>query len=123
MSDKIRMLVLDDDEDITLLARSVLTMHGYDVTECNDPVAALEIVVSTSFDLIVADIMMPEMDGVSFIRQAREVAPSEDTRYAVLTANKLSEEDRRTIFDLDAEIMTKPFVPIHLVERVAELLR
>ena len=121
--DKVPVLVLDDDEDITLLARSVLTMHGYDVTECNDPLKALEIAKEKAFQLILADIMMPDMDGVAFIRAAKETDPNRDAKYAILTAKRLGEEDRREIFDLGAEIMTKPFIPSNLVEKVAELLR
>lgn len=120
---KIPVLVLDDDQDITLLTRSALSMHGYEVVESNDPLQALEIVKEHSFDLILVDIMMPQMDGVEFIRQAQAARPEADTRYAVLTAKKLDEEQRRAIFDLGADIMTKPFIPLKLVERVAELLR
>jgi len=120
---KIPVLVLDDDEDITLLTRSALAMHGYEVAESNDPLQALELVEEREFGLILVDIMMPQMDGVEFITQARQARPDAQTRFAVLTAKKLDEEQRRAIFDLGAEIMTKPFIPIKLVERVAELLR
>lgn len=119
----IPLLVLDDDEDITLLTRAALSMHGYDVQECNDPLVALELMAERSFRLVLADIMMPGIDGLEFIRRARELPPASETRFAVLTAKRLSEEQRREIFDLGAEIMTKPFIPVRLVERVAELLR
>lgn len=121
--EKTQVLVLDDDEDITLLTRAALTMHGYEVTESNDPAAALGLTADQSYALILVDIMMPGMDGVEFIRRARDQRPDAATRYAVLTAKKLDEEQRREIFDLGAEIMTKPFIPVRLVERVAELLR
>jgi len=121
--DKIPVLVLDDDKDITLLTRSALTMHGYEVTESNDPVEAFDLVEKQSFRLILVDIMMPQMDGIEFIQRARQARPDADTCYAILTAKKLDEEQRRLIFDLGAEIMTKPFIPLKLVERVAELLR
>ena len=121
--EKTSVLVLDDDEDITLLTRSALTMHGYEVTESNNPLEALTLVEKQSFRLILADIMMPEMDGIEFIRRARQASPDADTCYAILTAKKLDEEQRRVIFDLGAEIMTKPFIPLKLVEKVAELLR
>lgn len=117
------ILVLDDDEDITLLTRSALTMHGYQVTESNDPAAALDLFVAQHFDLVLVDIMMPEIDGIEFMRRARQLRPDTSTRYAILTAKKLDEEQRRIVFDLGAEIMNKPFIPMKLVERVAELLR
>ena len=119
----IPLLVLDDDEDITLLTRAALSMHGYDVRDSNDPMEALELVQQHEYRLILVDIMMPGMDGVEFIRRAQALCPGADTRFAVLTAKQLSEEQRREIFDLGAEIMTKPFIPVRLVERVGELLR
>jgi two-component system, OmpR family, response regulator ResD len=120
---KTKVLVLDDDHDITLLTRSALAMHGYEVTESNDPAEALELVQQNDFSLILADLMMPGIEGTEFIRRAKELRPDSGTRYAVLTAKRLDEGQRRTIFDLGAEIMTKPFIPLKLVERVAELLR
>ncbi len=102
--EKIPVLVLDDDEDITLLPRSVLTMHGYEVTESNDPLQALEIVKSRPFQLILVDIMMPDMDGVEFIQKAKETEMNAGAKYAILTAKRLNEQDRRRIFDLGAEI-------------------
>lgn len=121
--DQASILVLDDDEDITLLARSVLMMHKYNVIESNDPIQAIDIVKNQSFQLILVDIMMPQMEGTEFIRQAKKTETNANARYAILTAKRLNEEDRREIFDLGAEIMTKPFIPINLVEKITELLR
>ena len=116
------ILVLDDDENITRLTRSVLSMSGYEVAEHNHPVEALEVVKGKAFDLILTDIMMPEMNGVEFIRKARTTEHNAATRYAVLSAKKLKQEDRREIFDLGAEIMVKPFMPNQLVDMIAQLL-
>jgi len=118
----VKVLVLDDDRDITLLTRSALTMHGYTVVESNHPLEALELVRSQDFDVILVDIMMPDIDGIEFLRRVKQIRPDAKTRCAVLTAKRLDEEQRRAIFDLGAEIMTKPFVPMRLVERVTELL-
>lgn len=117
------ILVLDDDANITRLTRSVLSMSGYQVTESNAPPEALKIVQSQAFDLILVDIMMPEMDGVEFIRQSRKTTTNAATRYAILSAKKLNQEDRREIYDLGAEIMAKPFMPNQLVDMITELLQ
>ena len=116
------ILVLDDDENITRLTRSVLSMSGYEVTESNNPVDAITLVEQESFDLILADIMMPEMDGVEFIRRAKRSKANANTRYAILSAKKLKLEDRREIFDLGVEIMSKPFMPNQLVDMIGEIL-
>lgn len=117
------ILVLDDDANITRLTRSVLSMSGCDVTESNNPIEALKIVKSHAFDLILVDIMMPEMDGVEFIRQSRQTVTNVKSRYAILSAKKLKETDRREIFDLGVEIMAKPFMPNQLVDMIADILK
>ncbi|MBL4890153.1 MAG: response regulator [Candidatus Lindowbacteria bacterium] len=120
--DKIPVLVLDDEEAITRLTDAVLTMHGFDVTESNDPLKALEMVKVRKFRLIMVDILMPGMTGIEFIRAARQTDMNCETKYAVLSAKRMNEEERREIFDLGAELMTKPFVPQRLVEKVQGLL-
>ena len=122
MNRDVSILVLDDDESITRLTRSVLTMHGYNVTECNNPNDALDIIKSQSFDIILVDIIMPKMNGISFIRQARKLQKNANTKYTILSGKKLSENDRREIFDMDTEIMNKPFIPQKLVEKIGEIL-
>jgi CheY-like chemotaxis protein len=121
--EKNKILVLDDEKNITMLTRAALSMHGYLVTEFNDPVQALEAVKKQSFDLILADIMMPHMTGIEFIRRAKTADTCSKTRYMTLTAKKLTEEELREIYDLSAEVMFKPFIPQKLVEKVGEILR
>ena len=72
MSDKVKILVLDDEPNITLLAQSLLSMYGFDVTVSNDPFEALKIVEKEAFRLILSDVMMPGLTGLEFIEKARE---------------------------------------------------
>ncbi len=116
------ILVLDDDEMITMLTSTVLSMHGYVVEAFNDPVRALEALASKPFRLVMVDIMMPGIDGVTFLRRAGAMEGARGARFMILSGKKLNEEERREIYDLGAEIMIKPFLPHKLVEQVALVL-
>jgi CheY-like chemotaxis protein len=117
------IFVLDDEEAITMLTRSSLTMYNYDVTESNDPIAALKIVKSKTFDVIMVDIMMPEMDGITFLKTIKKYPINSKTRFVVLSSKKLTSADEKEIFGLGAVLLTKPFVPRVLVEKITELLQ
>ena len=116
------VLVLDDAEAITMLTSSSLTMYGYEVTECNFPLKALEIVKKQSFDVMLVDIMMPEMDGVTFIKHAGKLPTCSKTKFVVLSSKKLNKEEEKEIFDMGAVILSKPFIPKVLVEKIGEIL-
>ncbi|MEO8522072.1 MAG: response regulator, partial [Acidobacteriota bacterium] len=68
-----RILLVDDEEVLRRLARSVLTRQGYEVVDASDPAAAVAIAEAQpeSFDLILADVMMPGMRGYEMVRQIR----------------------------------------------------
>lgn len=117
------VFVLDDEGAITTLTRSALTMYNFEVTECNDPLAALEIVKSQSFDVILVDIMMPEMDGITFLKTIKEFPIDPRTRFVILSSKKLTPGEEKEIFGLGAVMLSKPFIPRVLVEKITELLQ
>ena len=117
------IFVLDDTEAITMLARSALTMYNFEVTECNNPIAALEIVRSNIFDVILVDIMMPEMDGITFLKTLKEFPVDPNTRFVVLSSKNLTPGEEKEIFGLGAVMLSKPFIPRVLVEKITELLQ
>lgn len=120
---KTSVFVLDDAEAITMLARSALTMYNFEVTESNDPLAALEIVKSRTFDVILVDIMMPGMDGITFLKTIKEFPVDPNTRFVVLSSKKLTPGEEKEIFGLGAVLLSKPFIPRVLVEKITELLQ
>ncbi|PKK89648.1 MAG: hypothetical protein CVV64_13300 [Candidatus Wallbacteria bacterium HGW-Wallbacteria-1] len=117
-----KVMVLDDDAAITRLTKAVLRMHGFEVTEYNDPLQAVTILETEAFNLILVDIMMPGMHGIQFIEEVRKSQLNATTPCVILTAKKLVEDERRKIFEMGGEIMTKPFIPQKLVEKVREML-
>lgn len=115
-----KILVVDDEKKIVSLVRAYLEREGYQVIEAGDGRQALEAFHRESPDLIVLDIMLPEMDGLEVSREIRRVS---DVPIIMLTARN-EDEDKLVGLGLGADdYMTKPFSPRELVARVRVVLR
>jgi DNA-binding response OmpR family regulator len=114
------ILVVDDSLNVRTLVREYLTAEGFRVVTANDGRAALFIARSEKPDLILLDIMMPEMTGYDFIRTYRK---ERATPIILLTA-KLEESDKVLGLELGADdYVTKPFGMRELVARINAVLR
>ena len=115
-----RILVVDDETQITRVLRATLSAHRYDVRVANDGQTALEIMRDWSPDLVLTDIAMPNMDGLALCREVR-------TRSQVPIIVLSVKEDERTkvkALDLGADdYVTKPFNVNELLARVRAHLR
>lgn len=115
-----KILLVDDDPHIRELARIFLRDEGFEVHEAVDGVEALTLLESTSVDLVVLDIMMPNMDGWELCRQLRTFS---DFPILMLTA-KGETQDKLHGFQLGTDdYLIKPFEPLELVMRVKALLK
>src|ERR1700760_2417669 len=115
-----RVLVIDDEVQITRVLRTALSAQGYDVRTANDPQEALRVFEEWSPDLIMTDLMMPEMSGVEVCRQVRSQAA---TPIIVLSVR---DQERSKVEALDAgadDYVTKPFNIQELLARVRAHLR
>jgi DNA-binding response OmpR family regulator len=114
------ILVVDDEARLVSLIESYLTQEGYRVAKASNGREALFVARTEKPDLIVLDIMMPEMDGYEFMRLHRKEAP---TPIILLTA-RVEDEEKVVGLELGADdYMTKPFRPRELVARVRAVLR
>ncbi len=115
-----KILIVDDDPHIRELAGVFLANEGFDVYEAADGVEALEKLAAVKADMVVLDLMMPNMDGWELCRQLREYY---DMPLLMLTA-KGETEDKLRGFQLGTDdYMVKPFEPLELVMRVKALLK
>ena len=114
------IMIVDDEKRLVSLVESYLIQQGYRVVSANNGVEALPVARKEKPDLIILDIMMPEMDGYEFMREHRKEA---DTPIILLTARV--EDDERVIgLELGADdYVTKPFRPRELVARIKAVLR
>ena len=115
------ILVVDDEDNIRQLIKKYANFVGYKVTKAADGMEALDICAQCSFDLIIMDVMMPELDGFSTLRQLRR----KDRRTPVLMLSARGEEyDRIHGFELGVDdYVVKPFSPKELMLRAAAILR
>lgn len=70
-----RILLIDDVDVVRLVIRKMLARSGHEVEEASDGIAGIERLQSGGFDLVITDIWMPALDGVTFLRKARELSP------------------------------------------------
>ena len=114
------VLVVDDEKNIVQLARLYLNKEGYQVESAYDGLEALKMAKSVRPDLIILDLMMPEMDGLEVCRELRKTS---NVPIIMLTA-KGDDVDRIVGLEIGADdYMTKPFNPRGLVARVKAVLR
>jgi DNA-binding response OmpR family regulator len=115
-----RILVVDDESRMIGFIRMNLELEGYQVLEAHDGLEALEMVCTQLPDLILLDIMMPEIDGFETLRLLREFS---NVPVIMLTA-KGEENDKVYGLELGADdYVTKPFGPRELSSRVRAVLR
>ncbi len=114
------ILVADDEKNIVKLARLYLEKEGFRVDEAYDGKQALEKSRAGKPDLVILDIMMPEMDGLSVCKEIRKTST---TPVIILTARS-DDVDKIVGLEIGADdYVTKPFNPRELVARVKAVLR
>jgi two-component system OmpR family response regulator len=116
-----RILVVDDEENITFLLRSALRHFGFDVEVASDGRGALRTVRAQPPDLVVLDVMLPDVDGFEICRRMRNEGL--DTPVLFLTARDGSDEAVRGLTLGGDDYVTKPFSLEEVVARVQALLR
>lgn len=116
-----RLLVVDDEESIVTLLKYNLEQSGYTVDTAYDGVEALRKAQEVTYDLIVLDLMIPEIDGLEVCRKIR----TEKIQVPILMLTAKDEEfDKVLGLELGADdYMTKPFNPRELVARVKAIMR
>jgi DNA-binding response OmpR family regulator len=116
-------LVVEDDAAIRELLRLHLELAGFELTEVGDGSRALELVRSTKFDLVVLDVMLPGVDGITLCSAARLEAINRETPILILTARD-SESDKVVGLESGADdYVTKPFGVREFVARVGAIMR
>ena len=117
----LKILIAEDDRELRRLFAHVLLKNGYTVKEVGNGKEALDALDNAYFDLIISDIMMPEMDGYTFVQNLR--AAGNTTPVMMITA-KDAFDDMRLGFLLGTDdYMVKPINVNEMVLRVGALLR
>lgn len=114
------ILVVDDESRMVRFVRMNLELEGYQVTEASNGLEALDRVRDELPDMVLLDVMMPEMDGFETLERLREIS----TVPVIMLTVKGDEEDRIRGLELGADdYITKPFSPRELASRIRAVLR
>lgn len=117
-----RILVVEDDSSIRRILRLQLEAEGYDVTEAEDGMTALKTLETMTPDLVLLDVMMPDMDGNTVCRKIREQRRLQSLPIIFLTAKSATESK---IMGLDGganDYLTKPYERKELLLRIKNLI-
>ncbi|MBA2879342.1 DNA-binding response OmpR family regulator [Anoxybacillus kamchatkensis] len=115
-----QVLIVDDDAHIRELVGHFLSLEGFETHEAATGKEALAVLEEVKVDLVVLDIMMPEMDGWELCRELRQY---DDVPILMLTAKGETAQKVKG-FELGADdYLVKPFDPLELVARVKALLK
>ena len=115
-----KILIADDEEKIRELVKKYAVFEGHEITEAADGMEAVEIAKKQDFDIIILDVMMPELDGFS---ACREIRKTKSTPVLMLSARG-EEYDRIHGFELGIDdYVVKPFSPKELMMRIDAIIR
>lgn len=118
-----KILVVDDDDLVVVAIRELLTPQGLAVVTAANGPEALEKAAGDGFDLLILDVIMPEMDGYEVCRRIRKLEAYTETPVMMLTA-KSSEEDKQKGLEAGANLyLPKPISPRRLIALVEEALK
>ncbi|MEA2516770.1 MAG: two-component system, sensor histidine kinase and response regulator [Actinomycetota bacterium] len=117
------MLVVDDNQDVRQLVTAVLSEEGHQIAIAANGDSALKAMRLTAPDILILDIMMPEVDGYSVLKKMTEEGIKQKTKVLVLTA-KTAEADWIRGYRLGADYyLTKPFTMDELIRTLNEMIR
>jgi DNA-binding NarL/FixJ family response regulator len=123
VKDRKRLLLIDDDPNLILLVKDYLEFRGYEVVTADNGKEALQLLAQVPPDMIICDIMMPEMDGYGLIENVRQDRRTGWIPVLFLSAKGQS-QDRIKGLNLGADVyMVKPFEPEELVAQVESSLK
>jgi DNA-binding response OmpR family regulator len=123
-SERNRILVVDDEADLTLFYRLSLEYHGFEVESFNDSRKALSNFKPNYYDLAILDIKMPNMDGFELYRKIKEIDPN--VKVCFLTASELYyQEFREKEYNaLDKDLfIRKPIGSDELIKEISRLIK
>ncbi len=123
MTTKKKILIVDDDPNILLSVEFLLVKNGYDVLVARNGMEAIEIIEDTVPDVVLLDIMMPDVDGYVICEFIKKNERTKSAKVIFLSA-KSREMDIDFGYEIGADLyMIKPFSTRTLLEKINELLK
>ena len=121
--DNRKLLLIDDDPNLILLVKDYLEFRGYNVDTAENGREALQVLDRNVPDMIICDIMMPEMDGYSLVKHIRQEPMTNRIPVLFLSAKGQSQDRVKGLSEGADIYMSKPFEPEELVAQVESSLK
>ena len=121
MEERKKILVVDDEPHVIRSLDFVFSREGYAVTKAEDGERAIELVQKSKPDLILIEIMMTKKNGYEVCQEIRSNPVLKDIYIIILTAKGREADREKGISSGANEVITKPFSPVNVVEKVKEL--
>ncbi len=119
-----RVLLIDDDRDLGAAMQAVLAPYSIDLDLAYSPRDGLEKLAATPYDLLLLDVMLPDINGLEFCRQLRQKSPALARLPIIIVSARTELVDRVVGLETGADdYVTKPFEPRELVARIHALMR
>jgi DNA-binding response OmpR family regulator len=119
---KKKILLVDDEPSVLKIVTRRLELNHYEVITATDGLEGLDRAMTDKPDLIISDIMMPNMDGYTFIRKVRSQPALARTPVIILTAKDRMQDLFLFQGVKDCDYIVKPFESDHLLQKISELL-
>ncbi len=117
-----RVLVVDDESIIAQLIADVLGGEGFEVDTAPHGLAALDRLANRTYDIILSDLRMPELDGLGLFREIEQRYPEMLRRFVFITGTSEHTDYQGFIDDVKVPVLTKPFDMMNLVRVVRSRL-
>jgi CheY-like chemotaxis protein len=117
-----RILVADDEDDIRLLMKILLSRAGFEIVEAADGQEAVESATASPPDLVLLDIRMPRMTGLEALDALRQNAATAGIPVLLVSAYAHDRDTRAALESRTVQYLTKPFLPADLIGKVNTLL-
>ncbi len=119
-----KVLIVDDQEDILTSMKMLVESEGYEAKTANSGKLALKLLKQESFDLVLLDILMPEMSGMEVLANIRKDSKLKNQKVAFLSVVKLSEPGKDIVKKLKlVEYFQKPIDVVDFRKRLKKLLK
>lgn len=118
MREDYKILIIDDEEEILLTLKKNLMLEGYNVETCNDSLRALEMIKNYKFHIVISDIVMPNMDGVQLLKEAK--AYDALTQVIMMTGYSTMEKTMQSLEFGANDYILKPFKSIDSIIEIIE---
>ncbi len=117
-----KVLLVEDEPDITYVVEFILSTAGFEIRKVNDSTMAISEMLADGYGLVVLDLMMPGMSGFEVLTALRQEEKLKELPVLILSSRQLNHEETAFLASKKADVMAKPFEPHRLIEKVREMV-